>query len=238
MAFDKLDAHLIGQKAMLEIGTVVDARRQYGNAWLALAARRGAGSKRPAQRLRIVRYPLNLHLRKQLRKNLQHRFAIFQHVAEARRCAGIVIQHEELIITGPHDIGADNVGIDIAGRGHADHIGQIGLIIGDQLPRHLAGPQDFLPMVNVMKERVQRTHPLLDTARKLAPFAGRQNARDNIERNEALFGLFASVHVERDAGAAKKPFRLFRLSIEPAGVFGIEPLPIFLIWLACRVAAP
>jgi hypothetical protein len=69
---------------------------------------------------------------------------------------------------GAHQIDADDMGVDPAGRRHADHLRQEGGRCGDQLDRHAARAQDFLPVIDVVQEGVDRAHPLLDPARQRA----------------------------------------------------------------------
>ena len=140
MALDQFHAHLVREKAVLEIGAVVDARRQDGNNRLALAPGRRAGRQRTAQLAGILADFLHLDLGKKLGKHLQHGFAIFQHIADPRRGAGIVLEHVEFFVAGADDIGSDNMGVNAARRIDADHLRQKGGVVGDQLDWHAARP--------------------------------------------------------------------------------------------------
>ena len=89
-------------------------------------------------------------LLKQLRKQLHHRLAVFKHVGNARRSAGIVLKHIELVFRRADNIDANNVRINIARRAKPDHFGNEGLIVVDQLSWNAARPDDFLPVINVI----------------------------------------------------------------------------------------
>jgi L-alanine-DL-glutamate epimerase-like enolase superfamily enzyme len=64
-------------------------------------------------------------------------------------------------------IHADDVGVDVSGRRDAEHLGQEGVIVLDQLDRHAACAQDFLPMVYIVQEGIDRPDALLDSAGEL-----------------------------------------------------------------------
>ena len=102
------------------------------------------GGQRLAQQLRIVLDRPHLDLLEQLREELHHRLAVFQHVGDAGGRARIVLEHEELVLAGAHDVDADDVGIDAARRPHADHLRQEGLVVGDQLAS-ARGPRAGFP---------------------------------------------------------------------------------------------
>ena len=65
---------------------------------------------------RIVFDGADAVLVKQFREHLHHRLAVFQHVADTGRGAGIVFQNVELVFAGAHDVGSDNMGIDATRR--------------------------------------------------------------------------------------------------------------------------
>ena len=57
----------------------------------------------------------------ELRKNLLHHHAVFQHIADAGGRAGVVLQHAELAGGVAHEVGADHVDVLPARRLEADH---------------------------------------------------------------------------------------------------------------------
>ena len=223
---------------MLIIGRIMNARRQHRHHRPALADLRRTGRQRPAQHLRIIAHRPYTDLREQFREHLQHRLPVLQHVGDAGRRAGIILQNEELVLAGADKVDADDMRIDAAGRRHADHLRQEGIIVLDQLHRHAARPQDFLAMVDIVQEGIDRAHPLLDPARQLRPFARRNDARHDVKRNQPLVGICRAIDVEGDARAPEEGLRLPCLAPQPFGRFGRKPLAILRVRRARPLAAP
>ena len=164
----------------------------------------------------------------QFREHLHHRFAVFQHVADTGRRAGIVLQHVELVFAGAHDVGADDMGIDAARRAEADHLRQEGVVLLDQFARNAAGPDDLLLVVDVVEEGVERDDPLLDALGQLAPFAAGNDARDEVEGDELFGGVRVSVDREGDAGLSEDVFRVAGFGNQMRPVLAGVPLEVFL----------
>ena len=229
MSLHQFDAHLVRKKAVLEIGAIVDAGSEDGNHRFSFASRRCAGRQRTPQLSRIMADFLHLDLGEKFGKHLQHGFPVFEHVADTRRSAGIVLKHVKFVIAGPDDIGADDMGINAARRIDADHLRQEGGVVGDQLDRHPARAQYFLAVIDIIEKGIDRPDSLLDAFRQLAPLARRQHARHNIKGDQPLVGFILAVNIEGDPGFPEKGFRLGRLSMQPFDVFAIKPVFIFLI---------
>ena len=230
----QLDAHLVGEEGMLVIRGIVDARRQHGHHRIALAFHRRAGGEARMERLGIAADALHLVGREQLREHAQHRFAVLQHVADAGRRAGIVLQDVELLRPGADQVDADDVGVDAARRLHPDHLAEIGVVAGDHLHRQAPRPDDLLTVVDVVQEGVERAYPLLDTLRQLGPFAGRDDARHDVERDQPLARLGLAIDVEGDAGQAENRLRLAGLGAQVRWVLGGEPRLVSLVSVADR----
>ena len=77
---------------------------------------------------------------------------------------------KEVIFAGAHDIGADDMGIDIARRAEIDHLRQKRIVLRNQIDGNDARAQDFLPVIDVVQKRVDRAYPLIDALRQLGPF--------------------------------------------------------------------
>ncbi len=100
-----------------------------------------------------------------------------------------------------------------------------------------AGLQDLLVVIDVVDEAVERGHALAQATLHLAPFVGRDDARDQVERNQPLGAAVAAAGVvvlravdgESDADAAKDdfgflapgPHHLRRLFREPTVVAAV-----------------
>jgi hypothetical protein len=116
------------------------------------------------------------------------------------------------------------MGIDPTGRCDADHLGQEGVVLRDQLFGDATGADDFLTVVNVIEKRVDCTHPLFDPAFQSAPFSGGNHARHDVERDQTFIRLGLTIDIERDAGPAEKRFRLLRFFQQVLGVLSLKPI--------------
>ena len=226
-AFDQLGAHLVGQESMLEIGRIVNARREHRHRRLVPGkGRRGTGGQTARQPPGIVRYLAHAHLSKQLGKHRHHRLAVLQHVGDPRRRARVVFQNHEIVFAGTDEIDPDDMGIDPARRREPGHLRKIGGIVAQQPFGHAPGADDFLTMVKVVQKGVERAHPLLDPARQLAPLARGDDPRHRVKRDQPFFGVGGAIDVERDPGSPKKSLCLDTLALQQAGRLCIEPLAI------------
>ena len=202
----------------------MNARRQHRDHRASLGRLGGRGRQRASQEHRVVAHLAHFHPAEQLGEHVQHRLAILQHIADARRRAGIVFEDEEIIRPGAHQIGAHDMGIDATRWGYTDHLGQERVVLSDQFGRHPACAQDFLAMIDVVQKRVNRPDTLFDAFGQPRPLAGRDDPRHDIKGDQALIGLRGAIDVKGDAGAAEKPFRLVRLAAQAAQVFFGEPI--------------
>ncbi|MEY9790548.1 hypothetical protein ABIE77_005107 [Sinorhizobium fredii] len=162
----------------------------------------------------------------EFREHLHHGFPVFQHVADTGGRAGIVFEHVELVFAGAHDIGADDVGIDATRRPETDHLRQEGVVLLDQFARDSPGADDFLLVVDVVEEGVERNDPLFDALGEAAPFTAGNDAGNEIEGDELFGGISVSVDRESDARLAEDGFGFFRFRYEPVSVLAGIPLMI------------
>jgi hypothetical protein len=78
--------------------------------------------------------------------------------------------------------------------------------------------RDRLLMVDIVQEKIQRAHPLLQSLLERAPFRGRDDARHEVERISRSVRSLA-VHGEGDAHTVKRALRFSRFcAILSAGV--------------------
>ena len=208
MAFDQFDTHLVGQKAVFVIGGIIDAGGEHGHHRRAGGGRGGAGGKAAVQQFGIIADRFDPVAGKEFGEHLQHRLAVFQHVADAGGGPGVILEHIEFIIAGAHQIDADDMGVDPAGGCHADHLRQEGRVAGDHFDRQASGADDFLPVIDIVQERIDRADPLFDPFGEARPFAPRNDPRDDVEGDQPFGRLGAPVDVEGDAGQAKHLFGL------------------------------
>ncbi len=91
------------------------------------------------------------------------------------------------------------------------------------------GADDLLLMVDIVEEGVEGDHPLLDSLGKLAPFAGGDDAGNDIEGDELFGTVGVAVDREGDAGLPEDVFRIAGLGNQMRPVLAIVPLEIFFI---------
>jgi hypothetical protein len=85
------------------------------------------------------------------------------------------------------------------GHVDVDHLAIVVLGRINELARHALLAQDPLAMVDIVNEGIDGTHALLDAALDTRPFFGREDARNDVEREHALRALGIRVHGERNA---------------------------------------
>ena len=199
---DQRHAHLARQEDVLEIGRVVDARREQGD--LRFRDRVGCefGERGPQPPAVIVdRHDVGLV--DDVGQYAQHHVPVLDHVGDAGRGPDIVLEHHEAAVLVAHDVGAGDVGVDAARHVEADHRRLEVWVADHQRARHHAVPQDRLVVIDVPKEPVDRLHALAHAAFHQLPFARGQDARDEIERQHAIDRVALRVHRERDAEIVK-----------------------------------
>ena len=87
----------------------------------------------------------------------------------------------------------------------------------------LPGAQDFLAVVDVVEEGVERLDALLDALRQPAPFGARKNARHDVEGDQPLGRLFLAIDGEGDAGLAEDALGVAHLFGQPGRVLLFQP---------------
>ena len=86
--------------------------------------------------------------------------------------------------------------------------------------------QDLLVVVDVVDERIERAHALLEAALEPRPLVDRQDARHDVEGDQPLGAFVLAVHGERDADAMEQRVGLGALVRQPLGGLVVEPLGI------------
>jgi hypothetical protein len=88
-----------------------------------------------------------------------------------------------------------------------------------------------------MQKGVDGAHALFDALGQLRPFAGRDDARHDVEGDQAFVCLGLTIDVEGDAGAAEESLGIGRFLAQVLEVFVREPAVIGGVWIACGLAA-
>ena len=159
-ALDQLDAHLLREERMLEIGAVVVAgREQHDDGILDATLRHGA--QRLEQQVGIVVDGTDALLREELGEEPHHHLAVLEHVRHARGRAQVVLEHVVRAVLMAHEIDAGDVRIHVVRQLQAEHRDLVGLVGEHLLGRHHALFQDLLFVIDVVQEAVQRVAALV-----------------------------------------------------------------------------
>ncbi len=184
---------------MLEVGAVQRPRRPHHDRGLALGRGRDRAQRGEQQRRVVVDRPHAIG-GEQLRNKARHRDAVLEHVGDARGRAHVVLQHLPAAVGVAHQVTTGHVRVDAAGRAHAVHgPGEVGAA-DDQRPGHDAGMHDLAGVVDVVDEVVERAHALGQAALDVVPLLGRDDPRDQIERERAVaHRAVLALRIEGDA---------------------------------------
>ena len=224
---------------MLEVSAVVHAGREHHHGRVGAVGRR-AGAQGVEQHVRVVHDRRDLVLRKQIGKQPHHHLAVFQHVRHAGGHAQIVFEHVvhavALRIGGTHDVDARNVCVDVVGHIDLHHFGAQLRIVHDQVTRNQARAEDVLVVVHVVNEAIECRHALCQPLLHAHPFVRRNDARNQIEGNQALGAravfVLGAVDRKRNAHAAENHFGFCSARLHRALWLPRQPLRIALVMCA------
>jgi hypothetical protein len=144
----------------------------------------------------------------QFRKQAHHHPAILEHVGNAGRHAQVVLQHVVLACTGAHQVNACDVRVNAAGNVHAGHLAPILRVAQHPFRRNGAGLEYLLVVIDVGEEKIERAHALLQPGLENAPLVRRNDARNDVERNQALGSSVFAIHGKGDSDAMECAFGL------------------------------
>ncbi len=209
---------------MFVVGAVERPRRQHDADRLALAFVGRHARQRPPQPVGIVIHRGDSGRAEKLGKHPHHDLAVLQHVGDPRRRAAIVLEHEEVLGPGPHQVDADDVAVDPPRRIDPDHGRLVGLVAEHQIRGDHTGPHDLGAMVDVPEEGVQRPRPLLHAALQPAPLGFGEDPRHHVEGNEPLGVAALAIDREGDADAPEQRLRLLLLQGEQFRRRGFHPV--------------
>ncbi len=123
---------------------------------------------------------------------------VLDDVADAGRRAGVVLQHHEPSGFVTDDIGAAHVHIRVVTQLQALHHRLKLRMVEHEVGRQDAVADDFLRTVQVGEQQIESRHPLHDTALDVPPIGRRQDARDYVERQDAVDRVLVRIDSERD----------------------------------------
>ena len=93
--------------------------------------------------------------------------------------------------------------IDITRYSDALHLWPVLRISKHLLSRHHASTNDGLFVIDIVDEQIKRLHALAQALVQRLPFGSRDDARNNIERDQTFSACFAAVNSESNTDAAK-----------------------------------
>ncbi len=218
---------------MLEVGRVVHAGRHHDDGGIADAGR-GNRAQVFQQHVGVVLDRGNAVACEQFGEQPHHHLAVFQHVGNAGGHAQIVFEHVKLAFAGAHDVDAGDVGVDVRGDIDALHFRAVLGILVDLLGGDDAGLDDVLVVVDVVHEHVQRLHALDQAGLQGAPFVRGDDARDRIERDQALGAGIVAIHGEGDADSPERQVRFGALALDVFGRLALQPALEFAVVVPYR----
>ena len=204
----QLDAELVGQERVLVIGRVELAGRQHHDDRVGPRALRRDRAQRREQAVGVIVDRRDAVAGEQLGEQPDHHLAVLQHVGHAGRRAGVVLQHVKLVLAGAHDVDAGDVDVNAVGRPTPGHLRAESRVLVDHVCGDDAGLDDLGGAVEVGEQAVERGDALRQALFKHRPFRPGDDARQDVERDQALVGFLGAIDRERDADAAEHQFRL------------------------------
>jgi hypothetical protein len=153
---------------VFEVGGVVRARGQHRHRRIRDPGR-GDAAQILQQNVGVMIHRCDTVRGEQLREQAHHHFAIFEHIRHARRHPQVVLEHAKLAGVVANDVDAGNVGIDAPRDIHALHLRPVLIVAEHLLGGYDARLQDFLVVIDVMDEGIQRAHALLQSGFELQP---------------------------------------------------------------------
>ncbi len=195
---DERHAHLAGQERVLEVGRVVDARAQHDHHRALARPRRGVDQAVEEQARVVLDRPHRVR-GEELREHAVQERAVLEDVGDAARAAAVVLEDDVRAVLAADEVGADDVGEDLPRRHHAEQLALVLLAREDELRRDDAVGETALVVVHVLEEQVERGDPLDEAVLDRLPLGGGDDARHEVEREDALEPLFFAVHGEGDA---------------------------------------
>ena len=213
---------------MFEIGAVVGPRCQHHHRRIG----HPLGRHRPQffqQQVRVMLHRRHLVFGEQLREEAHHHLAVFQHVRHAGRHAQVVLQHVELAFAGPHDVDPGDVRVDAARHIDTLHDRPILRVVQHLLGRDDARLEYFLIVVDIPQEHVECLDPLAQSGLQGFPFGGRNHARNDVERDQALLARLLPIHGKGDPHPVKGQVGLGPLALDTLHRRCLEPVCIALV---------
>ena len=197
---DELDAHLPREERVLEVGGVVDARREDHRGRSVASGRRRDGAQRAEQHRSVVVDRTHALRGERDREDAGHGGAVLEHVRDARRVAEVVLEHAVGAIGVAHDVHArDQAARSVRDR-DAERLATEALGgVHEPARDDAVTDRRLLTDVEVLEEPVERGDALHDAALDDVPLVGGDHARQQVHREGPLETLLVVGEREGDA---------------------------------------
>src|SRR4051812_20228969 len=113
-----------------------------------------------------------------------------------------------------NNIDAADVDINVMRHAVPVHLRPEHRVLKYQILRHHSRLENVASAVHVSDVEVERLDPLFEAAAQEIPLSGRQDARQNVEGDQALLDLGLAVNGEGNSDAAKQKFGLAAAVVE------------------------
>ena len=170
---------------MLEVRRVVDARGKDHHLGTRLLARTER-AQHVVELRRVVIDRQDGGALEQLGEHALHHLAVLEHVGHTRRHAQVVLEHVHRAVLVADQVGAADVCPGAERWFDALDVGTVVLRSRDDRGRHQAVLDEFLGVVAVVYEEVQRGRALDQARLDALPFLARNGARDDIQGPGAI----------------------------------------------------
>jgi hypothetical protein len=222
-ALHERNAHFARQERVLEIGRIADAGcedddRRVGTArW-----RQGAQCRQ--EHLAVVRDRAYGVAAEQAGEHPLGDFPVGQHVRHAARHPQVVLEHHEAAVVQSKQIGARNRDVDVAVDPDATHFAAEVAATVDQVAWHDAVGENAPFVVDVLQKQIDCREALREAAFQRVPLGRIDDARQQVERKDALRALIVSVDGKGDAARQK---RSIGFHLMPAQLVGCDQRELF-----------
>ena len=147
---------------------------------------------------------LDRHGVEQLGEQALHSSAVLDHVRHPGGGPQVVLKHMPLLVVSAHQVDPADHAVDTVRRRQPMCGLQVQRIAEDLVGGDDSGAEDLLLAIDVIEEAVEGGHALGAALGEIVPLAARQDARDHIERDQALGSARIAVNGEGDALAPEQ----------------------------------
>ena len=182
---DQLDPHQPGEQRVLEVGRVVDAGGEHDDDRFPYAWRRGR-PQRGQQPRRVLVDRVHAVRGEEAGEELGHGPAVLDDVADAGGDAQVVLEGAEVPLLVADEIDTGDVHPHAVGRVDAERLAVEVRARGDHAAGHDAVGEDLAGAVDVGEERLEGADPLLHAGDDVVPLLGRDDPRQQVEREGLL----------------------------------------------------